>query len=403
MSSVVITSLLCPAIAIYYSSQTRYFADFSLHVLDSFLTPDDITSYFAQHDLRHVWDGDHTLRVRADSVARARCGREGILREERVLVGSVSAEDGSSLGALSKDTLLATMQFERRIGEAIASRGIQCLRTRQGSCFVLSPSAFWQHDEQALTADSHILDTLNLSQNISISDLPLTPDLVLAGREQREPGSNYINSATFLVLTYFFPDKDCFGNDGHFQWWHALEDARGNAGELVVLPQEPQLIALEVSWEEMYHLRSADHPQSQKGVPLRSRFSILAIFSIVAYLVFAVYCFVLFRRMDMVHSRVGLAFTGIVEILVSTITSVSVCALVGFRVTMVPLELFPLIVVFIGVENMGSIVRDPLPLCNSRHSCACTARWTLSSRPQLHFLSRNESLKASVTRERRTH
>lgn len=40
--------------------------------------------------------------------------------------------------------------------------------------------------------------------------------------------------------------------------------------------------------------------------------------------------------MDAVHSRLGLAFTGLVELLVSTITSVSVCALVGFRVTMVP-------------------------------------------------------------------
>lgn len=42
------------------------------------------------------------------------------------------------------------------------------------------------------------------------------------------------------------------------------------------------------------------------------------------------------RRMDTVHSRIGLAFTGIVEIVVSTLTSLSVCALVGFRVTMVP-------------------------------------------------------------------
>lgn len=42
------------------------------------------------------------------------------------------------------------------------------------------------------------------------------------------------------------------------------------------------------------------------------------------------------RRMDKVHSRIGLAFTGIVEIVVSTLTSVSVCALAGFKLTMVP-------------------------------------------------------------------
>jgi hypothetical protein len=42
------------------------------------------------------------------------------------------------------------------------------------------------------------------------------------------------------------------------------------------------------------------------------------------------------RRLDTVHSRIGLAFTGLIEIIVSTITSLSVCALAGFKITMVP-------------------------------------------------------------------
>lgn len=244
VSSVVITSLLFPAIASYYSSQNQYFAGFTLRVLDSFLTPDDISSYFAQHDLRHLWEGDPALRVRADSVARARCGMEGIVREERVLVGSVSPEEG--LGALDKSTLLATLKLERRIAEAMASRGLPCLQTRSGSCFVLTPSVFWNHDERSLASDEHILNTINFSQNVSISGVPISPDMVLAGRELQDPTSHRVDAAMFLVLTYFFPEKDCFGNDGHFQWLHALEDAGGGSGELVVLAQEPQLIALEV-------------------------------------------------------------------------------------------------------------------------------------------------------------
>jgi hypothetical protein len=42
------------------------------------------------------------------------------------------------------------------------------------------------------------------------------------------------------------------------------------------------------------------------------------------------------RQMNAVHSRIGLTFTALLEIAVSTITSLSVCALVGFKVTMVP-------------------------------------------------------------------
>ncbi|KAI0781396.1 sterol regulatory element binding protein cleavage-activating protein [Trametes elegans] len=337
VSSVVITSLLFPAIALYSSSQTQYFSGFTLRVLDSFLTPDDIASYFVQHDLRHLWESDPALRVRADSVARARCGMEGILREERVLVGNASPEDG--VGSLDKSTLLFTLKLERRITDALAARGVPCLQSRHGSCFSLSPTAFWNHDEHSLATDDDVLTTVNLSQNISVWGVPITPDMVLAGREV-EPTSGDVNSAMFLVLTYFFPEKDCFSKEGHFQWLHALEDAGGSAGELVVLAQEPHLIALEY----------------QKYFTLRTRLSILSLFSYVAYTAFAVYCFLLFRRLDMVHSRIGLAFTGLVEIVVSTITSVSVCALAGFRVTMVPWELFPIIVVFIGVENMFSIV-----------------------------------------------
>jgi len=40
--------------------------------------------------------------------------------------------------------------------------------------------------------------------------------------------------------------------------------------------------------------------------------------------------------MDALHDRLGVTFTALVEITVSTITSLSVCALVGFQVTLVP-------------------------------------------------------------------
>lgn len=55
-----------------------------------------------------------------------------------------------------------------------------------------------------------------------------------------------------------------------------------------------------------------------------------------AYTGFFAYVSWSMRRMDAVHSRIGVTFTALVEIAVSTITSLSVCALVGFKVTMVP-------------------------------------------------------------------
>ena len=54
--------------------------------------------------------------------------------------------------------------------------------------------------------------------------------------------------------------------------------------------------------------------------------------------------------MNAVHSRLGVTFTALVEIAVSTITSLSVCALVGFKITMVPWYFF-------AVSNALSIDR----------------------------------------------
>lgn len=41
-------------------------------------------------------------------------------------------------------------------------------------------------------------------------------------------------------------------------------------------------------------------------------------------------------KMRKVHSRFGLAFTGSIELIISMILSVSICALLGIRLTLVP-------------------------------------------------------------------
>lgn len=68
----------------------------------------------------------------------------------------------------------------------------------------------------------------------------------------------------------------------------------------------------------------------------RTRVSAISLFLYLAYFAFFIYVARSMRDMVAVHSRIGLTFTALVEIAVSTITSLSVCALVGFRVTMVP-------------------------------------------------------------------
>jgi hypothetical protein len=87
---------------------------------------------------------------------------------------------------------------------------------------------------------------------------------------------------------------------------------------------------------------------------------------------FAVWMFRSLRTTPPIHSPIGIIFTGLIEVVASTITSMSVCALVGFKITMLPWyaqlgfsqkyadvvsrSVFPLIIMFIGAETMSNLV-----------------------------------------------
>ncbi|KAJ7460927.1 sterol regulatory element binding protein cleavage-activating protein [Mycena galericulata] len=323
VSCVVITSLFYPALALYSSSHPEF-----LSILD-------VTRSQYPQDLVDIWTGHDSLRVLEDAVSLARthvsCPSDGTLRVERIFIHSPFD------GAVNHQILQSTLDLERRI-DALQ---LPCLKHADGTCFVLSPLAFWRYNPATLLDDSNILDTLS-NRNVSIAGIPISPQMVLAGRGSDEPhvaGTNF-DFAMFLALTYFFPNSDCLGPEEHLAWLEAVDVASQftpRTGKF----QEPTLIALEYDDESR---------------PLDKGWTAISALLYLAYTGFFVYVSWSMRRMDAVHSRVGITFTALVEIAVSTITSVSVCALVGFKVTMVPWELLPIVIVFVGAENMFNLV-----------------------------------------------
>lgn len=162
------------------------------------------------------------------------------MRVERVLIQSALPED---TGALNNQILFSTLDLEQQINKELFSEGIPCLNNPDGSCFVLSPLGFWDYDEARLLSDVNILDTLQLSSNVTVSGVPVTPEMVLAGRESSDITLDF---AMFLALTYIFPETDCSGNSGHNAWLRALQKAVNRKGDLIAETKEPNLIALEV-------------------------------------------------------------------------------------------------------------------------------------------------------------
>jgi hypothetical protein len=240
VSSVVITSLFYPALAIYSSSQPK-----SLSILDTFTSRNTNPLSDAQKDLVNFWSSHNTLKLHEDAVSRAKCGVGTALRVERVLIQSTDAEDD---GAVSHQTLSSTLHFESRLEHLVSSGDTPCLKAPSGKCLVLSPLLFWNYDKDALASDTNILDTLSVFRNVSVGSILVTPQMVLAGRGSNEPhvaGSGF-DFARFLALTYFFPGSDCLGRSEHASFLHSVHQALAQNTKPIPQVQEPTLIAFEV-------------------------------------------------------------------------------------------------------------------------------------------------------------
>lgn len=200
---------------------------------------------------------------------------------------------------------------------------------------MLSPLAFWNHDEERLRTDFNISNTLKHYSDIAVAGIPFTPQMVLAGRSYDWSGN--INAALFLVLTFVFPESDCSSNAGHSTWLQILVNSTYESVDVFAEAVEPTLIALEVDiFAGDYDTQLTATCQYDHSLARSNGFSSISSFVYLAYGIFFAYVSWSMKRMKGVHTRIGLTFTALFEIAVSTITSLSVCALLGFKVNMVP-------------------------------------------------------------------
>lgn len=157
------------------------------------------------------------------------------------------AEDDDN--ALNHRILLSTLDLERQLEPALSSGSSPCLKRSDGTCFVISPLAFWNYDKDTLLSDTNVLDALSYTRNTTISGVLVTPHMVLGGRgsdEHQVTGSKF-DYANHIAVTYFFPDKDCIDNAGHQQWEEAVISASSGIATVDGQRHPPTIIALEVS------------------------------------------------------------------------------------------------------------------------------------------------------------
>ncbi|WFD27866.1 hypothetical protein MNAN1_002874 [Malassezia nana] len=308
---------------------------------------DILSDLYPVQDLRLVWDETPSLHVVREMNVSA-----PTVHVAQVLVTSdaIRRAGGSPYGVLHPRLLLAALELQ----EALDARLVHpsdhsmpsCVRRNEtDTCLVLSPLEFWGRDPERLRQDRHpaqaytgspvrAVVTPPVAPMVPESPLPLLYSTTLSGRWPYLP---LFSRAEYLVLTYFL-------EDGPMEAWPALvqEAASHVSSAPVHVPSSIQPGSTMLEFQ----------PQSVTKRP-KLHFQVV----LIGYLLLLLFIFRELVQMRRLHTRFGMAFTGSVQLCIDLIMSLSLCALLGIRLTAVPWSILPFIIVLVGGETMLFMIR----------------------------------------------
>ncbi|XP_001367010.1 sterol regulatory element-binding protein cleavage-activating protein isoform X2 [Monodelphis domestica] len=207
-------------------------------------------------------------------------------------------------------------------------------------CLLLSPGNFWQNDQERFSADPDIIRTIHQHEPKTLQTSATLKDL-LFGVPGKYSGMNLYTRKRMVSYTITLV----------FQNYHSryLNSLRAR---LKLLHPSPNCSLQE---ENLVHVHFKEEIGIAELIPLVTTYIILF-----AYIYFST------RKIDMVKSKWGLALAAVVTVLSSLLMSVGLCTLFGLTPTLNGGEIFPYLVVVIGLENVlvltKSVVSTPVDL-----------------------------------------
>uniref|UniRef100_A0A6G1RLM3 Sterol regulatory element-binding protein cleavage-activating protein n=1 Tax=Hypotaenidia okinawae TaxID=2861861 RepID=A0A6G1RLM3_9GRUI len=207
-------------------------------------------------------------------------------------------------------------------------------------CLLLSPGNFWQNDRERFNADPDIIKTIHQHEPKTLQTSATLKDL-LFGLPGKYSGVNLYNRKRVVSYTVTLGLRRY---DARF-----LSSLRSR---LKLLHPSPNCTLRE---ENIVHVHFKEEIGIAELIPLVTTYIILF-----AYIYFST------RKIDMVKSKWGLALAAVVTVLSSLLMSVGLCTLFGLTPTLNGGEIFPYLVVVIGLENVlvltKSVVSTPVDL-----------------------------------------
>ncbi|KAM4821418.1 sterol regulatory element-binding protein cleavage-activating protein [Thomomys bottae] len=220
--------------------------------------------------------------------------------------------------------------------------GLRKLRSLlpEHGCLLLSPGNFWQNDRERFYADPDIIGTIHQHEPKTLQTSATLKDL-LFGVPGKYSGVSLYTRRRMVSYTITLV----------FQQYHAsfLGSLRAR---LMLLHPSPNC---SLRAESLVHVHFKEEIGVAELIPLVTTYIILF-----AYIYFST------RKIDMVKSKWGLALAAVVTVLSSLLMSVGLCTLFGLTPTLNGGEIFPYLVVVIGLENVlvltKSVVSTPVDL-----------------------------------------
>ncbi|XP_070585440.1 sterol regulatory element-binding protein cleavage-activating protein isoform X2 [Erythrolamprus reginae] len=207
-------------------------------------------------------------------------------------------------------------------------------------CLLLSPANFWQNDQEHFGADPDIIKTIHQHEPKTLQT-SATPKDLLFGVPGKYSGVSLYNRKRIVLYAITLGLR-------HY-------DARFLSSLRARLKMLHPSTNSSLREDQMTHVHFKEEIGVAELIPLVTTYIILF-----AYIYFST------RKIDMVKSKWGLALAAVVTVLSSLLMSVGLCTLFGLTPTLNGGEIFPYLVVVIGIENVlvltKSVVSTPVDL-----------------------------------------
>ncbi|XP_078108265.1 LOW QUALITY PROTEIN: sterol regulatory element-binding protein cleavage-activating protein [Sander vitreus] len=207
-------------------------------------------------------------------------------------------------------------------------------------CLLVSPGNYWQNQRELFDSDPDLLKTIQKHEPKGLHTSATLRDL-LFGVPGKYTGVSHYNRKKVVTYTMTLV--------------LSRYDARFLGSLRARLKQLHPSANCSLRDDHMVHVHFKEEIGIAELIPLVTTYIILF-----AYIYFST------RKIDMVKSKWGLALAAVVTVLSSLLMSVGLCTLFGLTPTLNGGEIFPYLVVVIGLENVlvltKSVVSTPVDL-----------------------------------------